>query len=441
MRNQQALKLFLVLIISTTYIYSFSHFGAFAYDEMIHSDNKYAEGTMIGQLNVTDKTVQEAGQLLDEQISKWLEETQIDIKYKEVTHPLDLSLIHFDVSNTLAQLKQGQQNSVIVNLESLEDVLYNLSPSINLSNIDIDRLKEQVLLSAKMLQVGDSQFRVENYMIDQSQIETVNIAEAVLELEEVPSDLSQLANTSIEVLPQTQFSLLSYINELGLDDISTTSLGVVATGIYEVILPTNFSIIERHISNELPSYANLGYEAKVNQSKDLDLIFSNPNEFSYTINMKLEDDTFSVTLSGPELLNKYSVIEEDEESFSPKTVVQYSPLLSSTEIKVEKEGVQGLLIKLYRESYDVNGELLKKDLISEDFYPPIHRIEIHALSGNQTTNPNSSGNDGIDNEGNDDSSENENGNSNPDVGDEESDTEGEVNEDDLWGKPNEESKK
>ncbi len=34
---------------------------------------------------------------------------------------------------------------------------------------------------------------------------------------------------------------------------------------------------------------------------------------------------------------------------------------------------------MYREHYDENGKLLKKELISEDFYPPVHQIEIQGL--------------------------------------------------------------
>ena len=55
-----------------------------------------------------------------------------------------------------------------------------------------------------------------------------------------------------------------------------------------MILPTNFSIIERNISEELPDYAELGFEAKVNPEKNKDLVFSNGNESSYKIHNKSE---------------------------------------------------------------------------------------------------------------------------------------------------------
>ena len=80
MKNQQAIKLFLVLVVSTIYIFSFSQFGVFAYNSILHSNDRYAEGTMIGSVSVADKTRNEAVQLLNEEITKWQNETTLTIQ-------------------------------------------------------------------------------------------------------------------------------------------------------------------------------------------------------------------------------------------------------------------------------------------------------------------------------------------------------------------------
>jgi len=49
-------------------------------------------------------------------------------------------------------------------------------------------------------------------------------------------------------------------------------LNVIATGIYQAVLPSNFSIVERNIGSSLPNYANLGFEAKVNPRNNTDFI-------------------------------------------------------------------------------------------------------------------------------------------------------------------------
>ena len=97
----------------------------------------------------------------------------------------------------------------------------------------------------------------------------------------------------IELAPMSQFSLIKHVEELGLQQLSSEALSGIATGIYQVILPTNFSIIERNISEELPDYAELGFEAKVNLETNKDLVFLNGNESSYKIILKAKDDQFS----------------------------------------------------------------------------------------------------------------------------------------------------
>ena len=54
MKNQQLLKIFLVLILSTAYIFSFSHFGASAYEQLTHV-GEFGENTKIGSLDVSEK--------------------------------------------------------------------------------------------------------------------------------------------------------------------------------------------------------------------------------------------------------------------------------------------------------------------------------------------------------------------------------------------------
>lgn len=42
-----------------------------------------------------------------------------------------------------------------------------------------------------------------------------------------------------------------------------------------------------------------------------------------------------------------------------------------------------MLIRLYKEVYDRNNTLVETVLVSEDFYPPIHRVEVRGLRSRQ----------------------------------------------------------
>lgn len=376
MRNQQVIKLFLVLILSTTYIFSFSHFGALAYDSVMNRSDEFAEGTMIGSISVAGKTKNEAMQLIDEQLTKYLNETTITLKYKEKTEEFDLKLFDFNVEDSVSRAKHGKANPVIVTLEPIEDLLISLSPSI-LDDIHLNEVQDAILNYAENLETGHYELRLEPYLAAGTN-ESAVIAESVIQPEFVENALDVFVGKTIEIQGTSQFSLLKFVeDEIGA--VAPLPLSKIATAIYEVILPTNFDMIERHISNELPDYAVLGYEAKVDQDLKNDLVFSNSNEVTYTLDFEKKNDSLHVYLKGPKLLNQYIVTAEGKETFKPKIIRQFNPQLGPTEIRVKTKGKEGQLIKVYREHRDEKGAVLKKELIAEDFYPPIHQVEVQGL--------------------------------------------------------------
>ncbi|GIN60282.1 hypothetical protein J27TS8_02750 [Robertmurraya siralis] len=389
MRNQHGIKLFLVLMISVAYIFSFSHFGTLAYGAIVKNHDFFAEGTKIGSLSVAGKTANEALQLTDEELTKWLNETTITLKYKENNEQLDLRYFTFDLTETVQKAKNGQSNPVSVQFNSLDETLYSLSSRLNKEDIALEELEAEIMRAAQLLEIGSYQIRIEDYLLDGQSNEPQVISEFQLDSAFVENELDLFIGKTIELKATSQFSLLDYVkDEIG--TVSALTLSKISTSIYEVILPTNFEMIERHISSELPEYAALGFEAKVDPELNYDLIFANGNEWSYFIEFEKVDDVFITYLKGPTLLNRYILLQEDEESFKPKTILQFNSELSPTESRVKVAGKDGQFIKIYREHRDENGAVLKKELISEDFYPPIHQIEITGLivsTGDSTVTP------------------------------------------------------
>nr|WP_249365545.1 VanW family protein [Cytobacillus citreus] len=192
--------------------------------------------------------------------------------------------------------------------------------------------------------------------------------------------------STIKIQPNSQFSLLKLLEENGLEKESPTAINILATAIYQLILPTNFQIIERYISNEMPEYAQLGFEAKVDADKSMDLIFANPNDNGYVIDFLWSENTLTLSLKGTTFLNKYVITTQDEKTFKPKTIKHYSPLLNPSEKTVKTEGKEGFIIKVFREVYDEKGAFLRREEISEDYYPPNHRIEVYGLINKEKNN-------------------------------------------------------
>ncbi len=328
MGNKQTLKLFVVLVLCTSYIFSFSHFGTLAYDSVMNDNDKFAEGTMIGSVSVAGMTSNEALQSVNEAVTKWLNETTLTVKYKEKSVEVDLGYLNFDLETTILQAKPGQTNEIFVQLEAIDEVLASLSSTLDVTSLNMDELEAQVLGNAKTLQSGSYEIRLETLFINPEDELSV-IKESKVELEENDS-LDLFSNKSIEIGATTQFSFLQFITDQQLGTLSSDSLSKLAGAMYEVILPTNFAVIEKHISRELPNYASLGYEAKVDAELQYDFIFTNPNEFSYFIEFEKINNTLVVSLKGPKFLNRYEIKTEGKETFKPKKIVQFNPLLEPT---------------------------------------------------------------------------------------------------------------
>ena len=380
-RNKQSIKLFLILILCSTYIFSFSHFGAFAYDTFFNKNGSFDEGTMVGTVDLSGQTKPEASILLNEQWINWQNETTITIHYKEKAEVFDNTLFTFLEEESFNRIKPGQRNELVVNLESLDTFLSFISPTLTNDILDIKKLKSDLLSKAASLETGNVEIQLADYLLD-STLEQNNTVEEVVLKTNLSFNEKNIINEQfheIELAPMSQYSLIKHVEELGVQQLSSEALSVIATGIYQVILPTNFSIMERDISEELPNYAELGFEAKVNLEQNKDLVFFNGNESSYKILIEAKDDRLVISLKGPSFLQQYKITTQDQQNFTPKTIVQFNPELSPTQKIVEKEGKEGQFIKVVREIYTENNELIQKESISEDFYPPVHQVEVHGL--------------------------------------------------------------
>jgi hypothetical protein len=210
--------------------------------------------------------------------------------------------------------------------------------------------------------------------------EAIILNQSFIKMKDIPLDLQTfLANVSqIEISSESTLSMLDYLTEKKLNTLNSDTLSFIASGIYKTILPTNFSIMERNIGNQLPSNISLGYEAHLNVDSHEDFVFTNPNKAKYSIQLSMSDNILIITLKGVKFPYQYK-ITTNIQNFKPKTIIQYSPILASGKVRVTTHGKEGNLVKVYREIYQ-SDQLLKKELVADDYYPPVYRVEIHSLS-------------------------------------------------------------
>jgi biopolymer transport protein ExbD len=214
----------------------------------------------------------------------------------------------------------------------------------------------------------------------------VTLNSATVNVKDVPDDLQAFLTTNpkIELTADSSFSLLDFLKKQKLETTSAEALSIIGTGIYQAILPTNFTIEERNTGSELPAYAALGDEAKVDYTQNMDLAFSNPNNSKFTMELQLNGNSLTVTLKGAKLPYEYKITKKNEQKLTPKTVVQYSPLLTSGQTTDKSPGKNGQTVEVYRQTF--KGDILEKsELIANDYYPPEYRVEIHALDQPEQT--------------------------------------------------------
>ena len=437
MIKQQGMKLFIVLLLSTLFIYSFSHFGALAYEAVTSDEDVFLPGTTIGSVDVSGQAKIDAVTSIADQIQRWQNETKIDVQYKEKLAPVNLAIFQFDIQGSIDNAQNGQQNPVLATIDpnDLDGFLMQLSANLALDDTALTLVKNELLAFAQNLIVGQQQLSINQIIQTDAANET--ISENTLSLDGASVAMMDWVEglSPITVPAKSQVSFVKLLEENQLTAMPNGISSVIASAIYRTILSTNFDIVERHIGQNLPAAIDLGYEAKINTDNHLDFVFGNPNDTEYKIELQWSYPELTIQLKGNPFLYKYEIVESDKQEFKPKTIIQYSPQLLPAQKTVKEAGKPGYLIKITRKVYGEKGELLREEIISEDFYAPIEKVEVHGLTAGTTSDGTNTDTTGADN-----SNENDQETTDSTVSPEEPDEQTTNANNNFWGKPNETEK-
>ncbi|WP_034757179.1 G5 domain-containing protein [Rossellomorea vietnamensis] len=370
-------KLSVFFVLCSIYVFSFAHLGAFAYDRLLSPNQAFPEGTRIGNIDVSTLSYAKAEEELHIKIEDWKGNQSMTLSYMDTVIPLDSKLFHFDLPASIERAAQGAETPLLVNYEGLDSLLS--SNEVNTSMLDLEGLGQEIMEHAANLDDTDENLPIEDFFIQSDSIEIIS----EINMDGVTSTpgLQALFDTyeEIELEGTSSFSLMTFLDEEAFTGMSNQELSTFASYLYQLILPTNFEVIERHQGRELPVDIELGFEAYVNQDQGDDFIFTNPNDAVYKIILNRQGDSYSLALTGPQMPYTVSVVLRNEQTFKPKVIKQYSPYLNKGEVKVKEEGRNGMKIEVWRSFESKNGELLKEEKISEDFYLPVFKEEIHSM--------------------------------------------------------------
>lgn len=382
MRNSQAAKLFLVILLLTGYIFSFSHFGAMAYSNVFATSDQFAENTTIGNIDISNTNSIEAKKRVTDAWKNWLENSKTVLVYKDKSVDLDLKIFDILTEKSIEASESKKKNEllVIIHHDKLLTSLNDISPKIvNENSIDVEKLKIDLLSLAATLRSGENSIDLETYLLTEEKIDVISEASISNTTQKVQLQKWAKNYPKVDIAAYSQFSLLRFLKDEGVTTFNPEALSMIASSIHQVLLPTNISINERHIGRELPTDIELGFEAKVNPDNLMDYAFTNPNDDVYTLQFKMIDDLFHVSLVGPETLFQYKINLVDKESFQPKVIRHFDSKLNKGIQKTKIEGKEGLLVKVFREKKDEMGQSVDNVLLYEDFYPPLNKIIVQSL--------------------------------------------------------------
>ncbi|KGX93624.1 hypothetical protein N781_10555 [Pontibacillus halophilus JSM 076056 = DSM 19796] len=372
MKNREDMRLFLLLLGLSIFIYGFSNLGTLLTTEVFGDEYTYKEGTAVGPVVLSGLTKSEANHLLTEESNRWIESHPIEFEKKEEEFVIDKPEINFDIEQTLEQLQEGVSNPFVVTVGP--SFISQLSSELEgdlVQSLTLDQLKSDLMRRAQQLKPEAISYSVYQYMESGTEELYEEVARYELPISDdvQPSDVIAYLNGT-RIKPNEPYSILNEVE--GKEILNERALNLVASGIYGAVLQTNFVIQQRHLSATLPDYAELGREASIRSDQAHDLVINNPNQSTYEVWVKRDGEQLVVTLHGYPLPNDYDVQVTSKQDLKPRTVVQYSSTLAEGQSKLVNEGVDGVVVEVYRTIKD-NGIILSEEFISEDYYPPTNR--------------------------------------------------------------------
>jgi hypothetical protein len=373
-------KIFLVLLVLTGYLVGFSHLGVYAYDKFVVGKNTFSDQTFIGSVNVSNQTEQNASSLLSNAIRIWQSQSTIEIQFEENKFPLNQKLFTFNINRSIIHAKSGVHNPLEVSLDDqgIKQQIERIFAGVSIKEFNIHSLESSILKVSSNLNKGPVVFNLSNY------VDTTKSVHPVAETTSIPFSAKKEIQAfiddhpSIKISKKSQFSFNSFLKESNISIQSYDEMSKISSVIYKLVLQTNFSIIERNRSPLLPREIELGYEAKVNPEENQDLVFTNPTNIDYLVQLEMIDSRIYARLIGYPFPYTYSIKLKDKQNFNQKVVKQYSPFVDHG-FEIKNPGKVGVLVSVYREVLAQDGSVKSEILMAKDFYSPVPRVEVYPL--------------------------------------------------------------
>ncbi|MDW0109648.1 G5 domain-containing protein [Sporosarcina aquimarina] len=374
MGNRSVLTYFIYILGASLLFFCVATAGSAAADTFVFG-KRFGDHTYAGPFNLSKQTDQEAEVKLRSELLGMQDKLQADLVYQDTTFQMPTELVEYNPAATVEQAQSESENSLVatVSEDGLRTLLSQELPMLTISDSEIASIAAGI---SKKLETGimPQSVTLTDYL--ESSQPTTEIATSSVAVNGFTRPMLDVLEEldGFQMKPKTPFSLLTFIDEVQPGLLEEDEQTILASALYSAALQTNFWVEDRTVRRALTEAVQPGFEAAINPNLGLDYVMTNPNDTSYTVHANWKDGSLNVSIEGLPLRYEYEPYVAETNKFKPKTVVQYSEDLLTGQVVVAEPGKDGFEIIVQRRIYE-DGALLSTEPVSEDFYPPVSRVE------------------------------------------------------------------
>ena len=380
MNNKVFGTTFAALLGSSVLFFGVTQAGTYVLNDVIFPAKDFGDQTYIGPFDVSNLPEEEAAVTIQTGVKGWFDQAQVKIKVQDAVVPFPLEVVEFNTNNTLTSAQDGAKNEL--QFDVTED---SVGTFLNQQFSPFVFSDDEIISATEAIRVQLASGRKDQTIDISSALLSTNTDATITDVTFDSVDTSVglqnlvLALDGYVIDPLTTFSLLEFNKTADVGVVTEQDLTTVASILYASVLQTNFGVDERSIGPTVPTTVPLGFEATINRELGVDFVFTNPNSTTFTLNLNTSGTSLNANLTGLPFVYSYETAITDREEFKPKTIKQFSSFIDQNTIRIKTEGENGVQVSVLKTI--VSGDdVLETINVSKDFYPPIHKVEVHPLT-------------------------------------------------------------
>ncbi|SER92297.1 VanW family protein [Salipaludibacillus aurantiacus] len=372
----------IILTGSLIFLSLFTYSGTMVYSTWLEEE-KFEPQTQLADMDISGLTQEQAAEKIDARTAGWQAERAVELRWFDQSQSYDTEELTFNSHGTVERLNNKESNSGEIKVSGDEQYLIEVLGSfklysepetvVNTEALLNDLEKEAAALPAHDIVVNVHEYVNEDKVNKASSVHIANRTPGSPELEVLASELSPVV-----IEGDSTFSLLEVLQDVNTELTDEKAKSVIGSAIYELLLHSNFDLIERTQSESLAQSMPLGYDVKISQSDQLDLVFENPNPSPYVMEFEVVNNSLQAELTGEEFPYLIEVDIENQEEIKPKTVVHYTERLGKGATETVETGSDGVTYSLSRTIVNPLNDNNEAEYVASDYFPPVHRVEMRS---------------------------------------------------------------